>query len=136
MKKQVAFLLIGLGFATAPMFAFASDLSIYNNTPYDSTCSIHGVCTTKILGSGGIIPPGLNQAHHTISSAKVKLACGTITGNCDADLYEDDDTCSGTKIGTVHFNVANGYIGYDPTDPKYTVNGAVGSFNLEVDKIG
>lgn len=136
MKKKLALVLAGIGFASAPLVAFCGtgDLTIFNNTPYDSTCQIEGHCTSEGLpyglGADGITTPG---QHHVIASGKVKLACRTMTKDCTALVF-NNDTCTGAPIASVTFNVVSGYNGtYTSYDPSYKIVGS--GFNLEIDKV-
>jgi len=111
----VGAMVIGVTVA-APAYA---DLTIVNNTDYDSTCIVNdGACST-ILGDIGI-----THAHSTNSLDYVllRIACGLHPDNCHADVYMSND-CSGPKVGTVVMNINDGISSIEET----------GAFTLALD---
>jgi hypothetical protein len=132
MKKHMAITLAGIGLAAAPIFAFA-DLTITNNTNYDSTSSILGHCTSQPpLGSKGITR---SHTSNTLNINEIRAACLTIHGDCEAQVYTNT-TCGMPYVAIVHFNVDKGFISYQQTNSNFVVHTVNNDpFHIQIDQV-
>jgi hypothetical protein len=104
-----------------------ADLTIVNNTDFDSTCVVNdGMCSNE-LGDSGI-----THAHtsNLIEQIQLYIACGISTSNCKADVYMTPD-CSGPVVGTVILDLNDGISQVTATGPyKLT---AINPFEIHID---
>ena len=126
-KKCFSVVMIAIGMGAAGIAAAKSDLTIINNTNYDSTSIINnGACST-ILGDSGI-----TRAHSTnvVSAMKIAMACFTNPANCKADVYMTAN-CSGPVVATVIFDTKTGIKSKTVYDQSFVLTG--GGFHIILD---
>lgn len=123
--KSIFTSLIALGF-TFPIIAQGGDLSIINNTNYDSTSIINeGACST-LLGE-----IGTTRAHNSnvIPEYVVNMACLLNQKNCRADVYLTNN-CTGPVIATVFLDTKTGVKSWTVNDATYHIEASGFSISL------
>ncbi|OGT63813.1 MAG: hypothetical protein A3E85_05180 [Gammaproteobacteria bacterium RIFCSPHIGHO2_12_FULL_45_12] len=122
------FITLALGL---PLISEANDLTIINNTNFNSTSIINnGKCSSKVLPFG----KGTTKAHTTnvITSSLVNLACLATPSPkvCQADVYMADD-CGGSRIATAYFDTKTGMQSVTLYDQSYRITGT--GFTITLD---
>jgi hypothetical protein len=101
--SAIGALLMSTTLIALPITARA-DLTIVNNTDYDSTSVVNGGACSTILGQAGI-----TKAHssNTLDYILMRIACGMHPSDCVAEVYMTDN-CSGPVVATVTMDIDNG----------------------------
>jgi hypothetical protein len=112
--KRTGFLLAAALFAASPLAALAGDLTIINNTAFDSTTiTNNGFCSARILGENGISRAGQT---HVIADSLVRKGCMLNKHQCHAAVYMNA-TCTGEIYAHVIFDVDTGIQSVTLTNP-------------------
>ena len=124
-SKMIIAGVLGMGMACSA-FA-ASELTIVNNTNYDSTSKINGgMCSNDIPEAMG---GGVTKAHQTkkVPGTAIGFACFGHSSDCKADVFMTND-CSGSIVATVIFDTKKGIQSITPKSTEFTVSGS--GFNV------
>lgn len=134
LKKSIIASLATISLAVLPGLAFAGDkdLHVDNNTSKDSTTTIHGICSTTLLGADkGVTRHG--DHNKVVTHTDLRIACGCIFSDCDceANVYMTDN-CTGDVVSVVKIHTADGLKSIDNKTTKYIVSGS--GFNVKMDE--
>lgn len=127
-KMSACLSAIMLGFTAS--LAYASALTIVNNTDHDSTTVTNDrICSATLPGGGGV-----TKAHSTnvVSEGKIKIACFHNKENCKAAVYMTNN-CTGSSIATVIFDINKGIKSITMHEPGYEIHAA--GFTVIMDTI-
>jgi hypothetical protein len=105
--------------ASGSMTLSYADLTITNNTNFDSTTITNkGSCST-ILGEHGVTHP---HSTNQVSRMQLLLACGRHVTDCEAQVFMTNN-CTGSPIADVMLSEVSGIYKVDSLDPTYQVVG-------------
>jgi hypothetical protein len=115
--------------ASLSMTAHAGDLSITNNTDFDSTSIINnGACST-ILGETGITRAGKTNV---VPEARVIAGCKLNKINCKAEVHMSNN-CSGPAVAIIYLDVASGIKSIQPIENSGYVVTNSDPFTAQID---
>src|SRR3990167_5526407 len=118
--NQLSARFLAIVICSIPLCVQAGNLTVVNNTNFDSTTITNNFSCSDHLPGG----KGITKAHSTnvIPENTVNVACIRNKDNCKADVYLTAN-CTGPMVATVIFDVKNGIKSVAVHDSKYKISG-------------